>query len=72
VERLGHVLNEIRALSQTARAQLAARVAPPVPAEERMGLDLRPGQKVYDLVTGQVGEVLGGSRAHYVVPTARR
>jgi len=72
VERLHHVLSEIRALADSAGKELAARVAPPASAEERMGLDLRPGQKVYDLVTGQVGEVLGGSRTHYVVPTARR
>jgi hypothetical protein len=72
MERLPHVLSEIRSLNQGASAALAAAAAPPPSAEERMGLALRPGARVFDLVTGQEGEVLAGTIAHYVVPSAER
>lgn len=72
MERLQHVLSEISALTQGADAALAAAAAPPPTAEEQMGLALRPGSQAFDLVTGQKVEVLGGTRAHYVVPTTPR
>lgn len=72
MERLPHLLSEIAALSALGGAALrAAATAPPSP-EERMGLALRPGARVFDLVTGQEGEVLAGSTAHYVVPSPER
>lgn len=72
MERLHHVLNEIRSLNQGASAALAAAAAPPPSAEEQMGLALKPGARVYDTVTGQEGEILAGSIAHFVVPSAER
>lgn len=72
MERLAHLLSEISALSKGAAADLAAAALPPHSAEERMGLALRPGARVFDLVTGQEGEVLAGTAAHYVVPSPER
>jgi len=72
VERLHHVLNEIDALNRASLAALAAAAAPPPTAEEQMGLALRPGARVLDTVTGQEAEVIGGTRAHYIVPVAPR
>jgi hypothetical protein len=72
VERLHHVLSEIEALSRASMAALAASACAPPSAEERMGLALRPGARVFDLVTGQEGEVIAGSAAHYVVPSPER
>jgi len=72
MERLNQVLSELKALSSASSAALAAAAAPPPTAEEQMGLGLRPGARVFDLVTGEVGEVIGGGRANYVVPTPKR
>jgi len=72
VERLPHVLNEIERLSRQSAEALAAAAQRPLSPEEQMGLALRPGARVFDLVTGQKAEVLGGSRAHTVIPTASR
>lgn len=59
-------------LASHADAALAAAAAPPPTAEEQMGLALRPGARVFDTVTGQEAEVIGGTRAHYVVPSPER
>ena len=72
MERLHHVLNEIAQLERANTAALAAAAAPPPTAEEQMGLALRPGARVLDTVTGQEAEVIGGTRAHYIVPVAPR
>ena len=72
MERLPYLLNEIQRLSRLSAEALAAAAQRPLSPEEQMGLALRPGALVFDLVTGQKAEVLGGSRAHTVVPTAQR
>jgi len=72
VEQLQRVLNEIESLNRDSTAALAAAAAPPPSAEEQMGLALRPGAQVFDSITGQEGEVLAGSVAHYVIPSAER
>jgi hypothetical protein len=72
MERQPQFLKEIRRLSESSMARLAEAATPPPSAEEQMGLALRPGALVFDLVTGQNAEVLGGSRAHTVIPTAQR
>jgi hypothetical protein len=66
------VLREIAGLNEAARVALGAAGVPPPSAEENMGLALRPGARVFDVVTGQEGEVIAGSRAHYLVPSAQR
>jgi len=72
VDRLHHVLNEIGAMSAKSAADLAAAATPPPSAEEQMGLALKPGARVFDTVTGEEGEILAGSIAHYVVPSPER
>ena len=72
MERLPRALIELARLSEAANALLMAAAKQPPSAEEQMGLALRPGARVFDLVTGQKAEVLGGSRAHTVIPTAQR
>jgi hypothetical protein len=72
MERLPHLLSEIAAYTRASGAALRAAATPPPSAEERMGLALKPGARVFDLVTGQEGEVLAGTAAHYVVPSPER
>lgn len=72
MDRLPHVLREIAGLNEAARAALGAAAVPPPSAEENLGLALRPGARVFDVVTGQEGEVIAGSSAHYLVPSAER
>jgi len=72
VERLQHVLSEIALLNLRAHHALLEAATPPPSAEEQMGLALRPGARVLDTVTGQEAEVIGGTRAHYIVPVAPR
>jgi hypothetical protein len=71
MEQIGKVLFEMAAEALLARSRLQKGARPPLSAEERMGLALLPGARVLDLVTGQEGEVMGGTRANYVVPTTR-
>ncbi len=72
MDQLPHVLREIVSLNKAANADLGAAVVPPPSAEENLGLALRPGARVFDVVTGQEGEIVAGSRAHYLVPSAER
>jgi hypothetical protein len=71
MEQIGQVLHEMVEAAREARSRLKAGARPPASAEERMGLALLPGARVLDLVTGQEGEVISGTRANYVVPTTR-
>jgi len=72
MERLHHVLNEIAQLERANSAALAADASPPPTAEEQMGLALRPGAPVFDTVSGQEGEIVVGSVAHYLIPSPER
>jgi hypothetical protein len=49
--------------------QLAAvtkwQAPPPATPERNMGLDLEPGQRVFDLISGQEGTILAGSKTSY-------
>jgi hypothetical protein len=72
VERLHHILSNIAQLERAHAARLAAAATPPPSPEQRMGLALKPGARVFDTITGQEGEVIAGSVAHYVVPSPER
>jgi len=72
MKQIGQVLHEMAEAAREARSRLKKGARPPVSAEEMMGLALLPGARVLDLVTGQEGEVIGGTRANYVVPATRR
>jgi hypothetical protein len=71
MEQIGQVMREVAEAAREARERLKKGARPPASAEGNMGLALLPGARVLDLVTGQEGEVIGGTRANYVVPTTR-
>ena len=71
MSQLEQVFHEIEEADREALAGLKAAVRPPASAEANMGLELLPGARVLDLISGQEGEVIGGTRANYVVPTTR-
>lgn len=59
--------------SRAARAaELAGAARGAGSPEQRLGLALAPGARVFDPITGQEGVVLGGSRENVVVPTPPR
>lgn len=59
--------------STAARARdLASSVARPVSPESRLGASFQPGARVFDRVTGQEVEVLGGTTETIVFPTTER
>ncbi len=66
-------LNErIRQNRRMLRAQLTPTAPPASSPEERIGLPLSPGTRVFDTVTGQHGEVISGTRTSVVVPAPVR
>jgi hypothetical protein len=67
MDQLPRVLTELAILERKGRDELKAAARPPQTPEQRMGLAFQPGDQVWDLVTGQKGEVISGSTAHYVV-----
>lgn len=72
MQRIGEVIREMTLARRLELEQLAADVPAPARTEDRMGLALRPGARVLDLVTGQEGTIDGGTRTHTIVPTAQR
>jgi len=50
--------------------EAAKRRAPT--AERRIGLEVTPGARVFDTVTGQEAEVVHGTRENVVLPTPER
>jgi hypothetical protein len=70
VERLGQMLHALDSARRQADADLAAGAGAPATPHETMGLDLRPGDRVLDLVTGQFGEIISATRASYLTPPA--
>jgi len=72
VDNLGKALHSFETLGRQAKRELATAAAAPASPEKHMGLALQPGAQVFDLVTGQKGEVVSGTRAHYVVQPAGR
>ncbi len=72
MEHIARVMREIAAAARLSQDALRAAAAPPETPEQRMGLELTPGSRVLDRVTGQEGEVLAGSTANYIVPVAGR
>jgi hypothetical protein len=64
-------VDRVRELMRQNRKQLRMTLAPPAPPalspEARIGLSLTPGTRVFDTVSGQDGEVLGGTRENVVV-----
>lgn len=61
---------------QESRAELARELAAarraPACAEDRLGCAFTPGARVFDTVTGQEGEVVGGTVENLIVPTPGR
>ena len=70
-DELSRFLERLRQKRTATRAQLCAATAPRR-AESRIdGGTFRAGGRVFDTVTGEEGEVLGGTRENVIVPTAR-
>lgn len=62
-------LNQFRAARE--RELAAARVTPPA-AEQRLGVGHQVGDRVFDRISGQEVEVVGGTRENVVVPVTRK
>ena len=60
-------------LRQTRAARVRTNLSPgvgnPTSASSDVG-GLAPGSRVFDVVTGEEGEVIGGTRENVIVPTA--
>lgn len=71
-DSLDRLLDRIAQARRRFTAELAAARRPPVRAEDRQALDHAPGAQVFDPITGQHGEVIGGSVENIVSPSAKR
>lgn len=59
--------------SRTERLAAIGRYAgSPASAEQQLGMRFRPGARVFDRVTGQEGEVVGGTIENIVVAAPER
>lgn len=72
MSELARVLERVRQTRQAQRAAIAAAAGEMSCPERRLGCALMPGTIVFDTVTGEEGEVIGGTRENVVFPTARR
>jgi len=68
---LDEALEQLGDFNRRAARDMAARCPGPGCPENDLGLAHRPGARVFDLVTGQEGVILGGSRETDFVPVAR-
>lgn len=71
VSQLDQALRQFNDLNRRMAARLGAPARPAGSSEARLGLRFHPGEKAFDLVTGQEVEIIAGSTAHSIVPTAR-
>ena len=72
MERLPHLLVELAALGVGAATAMEAGAIPPPCAEKQLGMTLWPGARVFDMVTGQEGTVVAGSKANVIIPPTSR
>jgi hypothetical protein len=70
VDRLPQLLHTLNAVRRQADANLPARAGAAATSHELMGLDLKPGARVFDSVTGQYGVIVNGKRTNYQAPPA--
>ncbi len=69
---LARVIERMRQ-AREARTRELAGAAPSQPgALHVLGSPFAPGDRVFDVITGLEGEVLGGTRENVVVPAARQ
>ncbi len=47
---------------------LASQASAPATPEANVALSFQPGERVFDLVTGQEGIVNAGQQAHHLIP----
>lgn len=65
-------IHSMAALNRAAEQEAVRRCQAPHCPEQAMGLKMAPGTEVLDLVTGEKGVILAGTRAESLVPTTRR
>ena len=70
MDGLDSVVADLSAALAGQRRQLQNTVAAPPAAEVQAGLEFSPGTRVFDLVTGQEGTVIAGSKTHNLIPAA--
>lgn len=69
---LSRALESLRTARVQLRSELARSGATAPCAEDRLGCRFRPGDRVFDLVSGEEGEVVGGTVENVLVPTSER
>lgn len=62
----------LRQMRQAREHELAAGARNPMCPEGRQGCTFHVGATVFDRVTGEIGEVIGGARENVNVPNPRR
>ncbi len=72
MSELDRALERVRQGREQRRRELAGAGARPLSAEDRLGSAFTPGARVFDRVTGQEGEVLGGTTENVVVQPPER
>jgi hypothetical protein len=72
MSELERVRERVRQARAARTRELAAAPPSPASAEQRLGCAFCVGDVVFDRVTGEVGEVVYGTRENVVVPTAER
>lgn len=68
--QLDRLLVGLARAESRSRAALRGASAPPPTPEERLGMELKPGARVVDMVTGQEGVIVAGNAAHTLIPSA--
>jgi len=68
VDRILERLRQTRAGRESAAFVSSLR---PSPAGRMVTSGFAPGDRVFDTVSGEEGEVIGGARENVVIPTAR-
>lgn len=69
--QLDRILAELKETNRRADESLRAGCKGADCADQHLGLSLRPGAKVYDVVTGQEGTILGGTAENTLIQPAR-
>ena len=72
MSQLDRVVHGMAAFNRAAEEEAAARCTGPRCPEEVLALSFTPGAQVMDLVTGEKGTILAGTRTDSLIPHARR
>lgn len=70
-ESLDRILDRVQQNRTARQRNLDNHLARAPCAETRLGCTFVAGARVFDRVTGEVGEVLGGTRENVIVPATK-